>query len=86
MKFIKMLFIHFEMGENTLKCNIFRHMWKFIIAYINIVKVVWKQDTLNHASHFTSYHLKFIIKNISTLVYLMENLNFKNDLLKYYFH
>jgi hypothetical protein len=42
-------------------------------------------DNLNHTSHFTSYHSKFVIKNNSTLVYLMENLNLKDELLKYYF-
>jgi hypothetical protein len=47
---------------------------------------VWKQNTLNHTSHFTSYHLKFIIKKIATLVYLMENLNLKDEVLNYYFH
>jgi hypothetical protein len=75
-----------SLGQSTLKCNTFKHMWKFIIAYINIAKVVWRQDTLNHISHFTRNHLKFIIKVFSTLVYLMENLNLKDKLLKYYFH
>jgi type IV secretory pathway VirB3-like protein len=41
---------------------------------------------LNHTSHFTSYHLKFIIEKIATLVYLIENLNLKYELLNYYFH
>jgi len=41
---------------------------------------------LNHTSHFTSFQLKFIVKNIATLVYLMENINLKNELLNYYFH
>jgi hypothetical protein len=36
--------------------------------------------------HFTSYHLKFSIKKIATLVYLMDNLNLKDELLNYYFH
>jgi hypothetical protein len=43
-------------------------------------------DTLNHTSHFASYHLKFVIKKIATLVYLMDNLNLKDELLNYYFH
>jgi hypothetical protein len=49
------------------------------------MKVVWRQHTLNDTSHFTICHSKFVIKNISTLVYLEENLNLKNELLKYYF-
>jgi hypothetical protein len=45
-----------------------------------------RQNTLNHTSHFTSYHLKLIIKKITTLVYLMENLNLKDEFLNYYFY
>jgi hypothetical protein len=30
------------------------------------MKVMWKQNTLNHTIHFPSYHLKFIIKKIAT--------------------
>jgi hypothetical protein len=44
-----------------------------------------KQNTLNHINHFTSYNYKFIINVFSTLNYIMENLNLKDEFLNYYF-
>lgn len=69
------------MGEGTLRCNNFKHMWKFIIVHIKIIKVMWKQNT------FIKVIIKHtLIKKHSTLIYVLEILNLKNEFLNYYFH
>jgi hypothetical protein len=40
------------LGENTRRCNNFKHIWKFIIVQINIIEAMWKQNTLNHTSFY----------------------------------
>lgn len=47
---------HLLPGESLRKCNSFKHTWKFIIIYINIIEAVSKHDTLIHVSQFGSYH------------------------------
>jgi len=68
--------------ESPIKCNSFKHIWKFIIIYINIIKAMSKYDTLNHTESYKSvWKLSLEIRNIffKTLVYLRENLNLKYE-------
>jgi hypothetical protein len=41
---------HLFPGESLIKCNSFKHIWKFIIIYINIIEAVSKHDILIHIS------------------------------------
>jgi hypothetical protein len=47
---------------------------------------MWRQDTFKSHKSFYKLSWKFYYEENSTLVYLMENLNLKDELLNYYFH